>query len=150
MEIFTYLLLPILIALVITAQTASTLSDLIGKASKVIDGDTIIVKPKIGKKIEVRLDMVDTPEIGQTGYHEARAFTKELCLGKPVRVDVDDIRDKDHYGRTLGQVYCQGQLLDRLLIDKGLAEFISTSHCSSSEFQMVSWVIRYCHPELVN
>jgi endonuclease YncB( thermonuclease family) len=63
MELITYLLLPILIALVITAQTASTLSDLIGKASKVIDGDTIIVKPKIGKKIEVRLDMVDTPEI---------------------------------------------------------------------------------------
>jgi endonuclease YncB( thermonuclease family) len=73
-----YLLLPILIALVVTAQTASTSSDLVGKVIKVIDGDSIKVKPKIGKNIEVRLDMVNTPEIGQKGHQEATAFTRVM------------------------------------------------------------------------
>ena len=49
-----------------------------GKCYKVVDGDTIWVEG-IGK---IRFVQVNTPERGEPGYHEAKDYVKEKCLGK--------------------------------------------------------------------
>ena len=51
-----------------------------GKCYKVVDGDTIWVEG-IGK---IRFVQVNTPERGEPGYHEAKDYVKEKCLGKTV------------------------------------------------------------------
>jgi micrococcal nuclease len=90
--------------------------------SRVIDGDTIALSD--GRK--VRLIGVDTPEVYysekllrdskksgqdvatiQALGRRASAFTRELCLGKKVRLEYDVDR-KDRYKRTLAYVYLEG------------------------------------------
>jgi micrococcal nuclease len=90
--------------------------------SRVIDGDTIV----LSDARKVRLIGVDTPEVYysekllrdskksgqdvatiQALGRRASAFTRELCLGKKVRLEYDVDR-KDRYKRTLAYVYLEG------------------------------------------
>ena len=71
------------------------------KVAAVIDGDTI----EIEGGQWVRYLGIDTPEIGQPFYEEARNKNKELVLGKNVRLDICKSEPKDKYGRLLAYVY---------------------------------------------
>jgi len=74
--------------------------------TRVVDGDTIVVKG-IGK---IRLIGVDTPETKHPRKpveyfgKEASAFTKKMVEGKRVRLEYD-WQKKDKYNRTLAYVY---------------------------------------------
>jgi len=105
----------------------------------VIDGDTIVIDNK-----RVRLVGIDTPELHPTpepGAVEAKQFVEELCLGKEVGLDVDDIRPKDKYGRTLAVVYVDAGgswvNLNAELLRMGLAEVL---YISPSEFNPYHWL----------
>ena len=72
-----------------------------GKVIKVVDGDTFdILDENITTRI--RLFGIDSPERGQAFNKRAKAFTDSLVAGKHVRIV---IRDKDRYGRTVGDAY---------------------------------------------
>ncbi|MGB3458897.1 MAG: hypothetical protein WBB08_06305 [Halobacteriota archaeon] len=46
----------------------------------------------------IRLVGVNTPEIGEEGYEEAKEFVNKTCLGEVVKLDVDDkehMKEKD-------------------------------------------------------
>jgi len=105
----------------------------------VIDGDTVVIDNK-----RVRLVGIDTPELHPTpepGALEAKQFVEGLCLGKEVGLDVDDIRPKDKYGRTLAVVYIDvgGSWvnLNAELLRMGLAEVL---YISPSEFNPYRWL----------
>lgn len=88
--------------------------ELSGPVTYVVDGDTLDVND-----VRVRLALVDTPEIDETGYESAKSFVENLCLGEQAQVDIDDgQRGGDRYGREIGIVYCDGTNVNKELIEK--------------------------------
>ena len=99
-----------------------------GYVTKVIDGDTIVVK-NVGK---VRLVGIDTPETGKKGATIATNYVKLKVLGKFVTLDIDNKKPRDKYGRTLAVVYVSGFNLNYGLLKKGYAKIM---YIQPSEFQ---------------
>ena len=110
-----------------------------GMVTQVMDGDTIV----IGNE-RVRLVGIDTPELHPTpepGALEAKQFVEELCHGKEVGLDVDDLESEDRYGRTLAIVYVDMDNnwvnLNAELLRRGLAEIL---YIPPSEFNPYRWI----------
>ena len=101
-------------------EVAAAPSQASGKCYKVVDGDTIWVEG-IGK---IRFVQVNTPERGEPGYHEAKDYVKEKCLGKTVYLDIDDKKHYDKYNRTLAIVYTENLDINRELLNENLAEIM--------------------------
>src|SRR5690242_16918136 len=94
-----------------------------GVVSRVVDGDTVIVRAG-GRDLRVRLLGIDTPEtvdpdrpVGCFGP-EASAYTKHLLTGRSVSL-VYDRELHDRYGRLLAYVYVQGRFVNAALIRLG-------------------------------
>nr|WP_188388747.1 thermonuclease family protein [Priestia taiwanensis] len=92
-----------------------------------IDGDTLKVRLTNGKEENVRFLLVDTPEtkhpkLGVQPFGpEASAFTKRIApTGKKITLELD-VSEREKYGRLLAYVWVDGQLLNRMLIEQGLA-----------------------------
>lgn len=96
---------------------------------RVIDGDTIVVR-RNGKNETVRLLLVDTPELLQTGgdepyAQEAKLFVENFLIDNAAFLSFD-VEQTDRYGRTLAYVYNQnGESLQEALIRNGLARVYS-------------------------
>jgi micrococcal nuclease len=73
-----------------------------GRVVGIHDGDTLTVRVE-GKRVRVRLDGIDAPELGQPYGKSARRSLSELCRGKSASV-VE--RGKDEEGRIIGSVRC--------------------------------------------
>jgi hypothetical protein len=86
--------------------------------SRVVDGDTIEISPKVDGNNEVRLIGVDTPETkdpseGVEPYGpEASAFATEELSGQSVDLEFDQERE-DQYDRLLAYVYLGGRCSTR-------------------------------------
>ncbi|PAL18293.1 thermonuclease family protein [Peribacillus simplex] len=94
---------------------------------KVIDGDTVKIKMTNGNEETVRLLLIDTPETVhpskpvQPFGPEASKFAKELMpSGSKVEVETG-IGERDKYGRLLAYFYVDGKMVNKLLLEKGLA-----------------------------
>jgi endonuclease YncB( thermonuclease family) len=112
-----------------TITTISDKFDIISKVVKVVDGDTI----DLASGERVRLSIANTPERGQEGYALATQFTKNLCLGKDAKVDLDDGQKAGSFDRIIGLVYCGGENLNERLIEGGYA-VVWQQYCKVSEF----------------
>ena len=106
-----------------------------GKVTAIIDGDTIDVD-----KIRIRLALASTPELNDKGGIEAKEFAASLCpLGSRAIVDEDDGQKGGSFGRTIGAVYCEDDvLLNAALLDAGHA-YIDKRFCAQSEFSIEDW-----------
>ena len=93
--------------------------------SKVIDGDTIIVQ---GEET-VRLRGLDTPEISESFYCQAKAFMREAVQGKEVRLLVCKQEPRDRYGRLLATVDIPDRDIAVELLRKGLARTLIINPC---------------------
>jgi hypothetical protein len=60
-----------------------------GYVKNVVDGDTVDVSFNICGIQRVRLVGIDTPEIGEEGYEEAKAFVNKTCWGEEVKLAHD-------------------------------------------------------------
>lgn len=105
-------------------QTEQTENKTYYLCTRVIDGDTIVVKID-GIQEKVRLIGVDTPETVHPSKpveyfgKEASGFTKRMVEGKQVKIEYDWQR-KDKYGRTLAYVYLEdGFFLNAEIIKQG-------------------------------
>lgn len=94
---------------------------------KNIDGDTLKVKLENGKEETVRFLLIDTPEtkhprLGVQPFGpEASAYTKKYASeGKKIQLELD-VSEREKYGRLLAYVWVDGQMLNRLLVEQGLA-----------------------------
>ncbi|WP_375088301.1 thermonuclease family protein [Peribacillus sp. RS7] len=94
---------------------------------RVVDGDTVKIKMPNGNEETVRLLLVDTPETVhpskpvQPFGPEASKFTKDLMPeGSKVEVETG-IGERDKYGRLLAYFYVDGKMVNKLLLEKGLA-----------------------------
>jgi len=85
-------------------------------ATKVIDGDTIVVEG--GEHI--RLLGIDADEVGYPCYQNAKSRLEELVLNKKIRLEKDKT-DVDQYKRCLRYVFLDEQNIDLQLVKEGLA-----------------------------
>ena len=110
--------------------------------SRVVDGDTIVLSD--GRK--VRLIGIDTPEVyysekllrdsKKSGQdiktiqglgRRASVFTKDLCLGKKVRLEYDVDR-YDRYKRTLAYIYLEdGTFVNAKIMQEGFAQVMTVA-----------------------
>ncbi len=74
--------------------------------TKVIDGDTVVISGIKSPKGTVRYIGVDTPEINECFYREAKSANEHLVLGKKVRVEYDQNK-MDQYGRALVYLFLE-------------------------------------------
>lgn len=92
-----------------------------GYCRKAIDGDTI----EVGGTGKIRLADINTPEINEPGYEEAREAVRRWCENKYVYLDMDD-RGSTHGDRYIAVVYApdwDGSYinLNQWLVKKGYA-----------------------------
>ena len=86
------------------------------KVVKVIDGDTIVIEGRY----HVRYIGIDTPEMGEPYYEEAKQANEGLVGGKVVRLE-RDVSERDKYGRLLRYVYVDGVFVNAELVRQGYA-----------------------------
>ena len=95
---------------------------IIGKCTRVSDGDTIHVVTDGNVKFKVRLDRIDAPEKDQPYGKESTACLTKLIKGRTVRVEW---QKKDHYGRVLGIVYLDKTDINLKMVETGNAHHYS-------------------------
>ena len=84
----------------------------------VVDGDTI----RLSSGVYVRLIGIDTPEVGECGYEEAKQKL-DRWVGETARlVNPSSVQDTDHYDRLLRYVHASGKDTGLALIKRGLAK----------------------------
>ena len=91
---------------------------IIGKCTRVSDGDTIHVVTDGNEKFKVRLDRIDAPEKDQPHGKESTAYLTSLIRGKTVRVEWVK---KDQYGRVLGIIYLDKTDINLKMVETGNA-----------------------------
>lgn len=96
----------------------SSNAQLRGKIVKITDGDTVFLLDSANNQHKIRLDGIDCPERGQDFGTKATNFTRELCAGKYVYVEV---KGYDRYKRILGIVLIDIINLNEELLKSGLA-----------------------------
>jgi micrococcal nuclease len=84
---------------------------------RVVDGDTIRAEAK-GKEIKIRLVEIDAPEMNQPFGAQSKNFLKRLLYEKDVTLIA---QGEDRYGRTLGEIYANGESANALMIKSGFA-----------------------------
>jgi micrococcal nuclease len=90
-----------------------------GRVSRVVDGDTLWVKPLAGgRNRKLRLDGLDAPEICQVGGPASREALTQRVLKQVVTVRV---RAFDDYGRALARVEHRGADVGAALVLEGHA-----------------------------
>jgi micrococcal nuclease len=101
------------------------------KVTRVVDGDTIEVSPRVVGTEDVDLIGVNTPEVfgieAQRCGREASAFTTEVLGGQDVTLEFD-VGRVDPYGRALAYVWVpdlDGVLFNETLLRRGLARVLS-------------------------
>src|SRR2546426_10124042 len=100
----------------------------------IVDGDTL----DIGST-RIRLALVNSPEVGEPGYTEAKQFTAQTCpVGSQALADEDDGQTGGSYGRMVAVVYCGVVNLNAALLSSGNAALV-TYYCSVSEFATEPW-----------
>ena len=84
---------------------------------RVVDGDTIRAEAK-GREIKIRLVEIDAPEMNQPFGAQSKNFLNRLLYGKDVTLIA---QGEDRYGRTLGEIYANGESANALMIKSGFA-----------------------------
>ena len=84
---------------------------------RVVDGDTIRAEAK-GKEIKIRLVEIDAPEMNQPFGAQSKNFLNRLLYQKDVTLIS---QGEDRYGRTLGEIYANGESANALMIKSGFA-----------------------------
>ena len=94
----------------------------IGKVTRVSDGDTIHVVTGGNVKYKVRLNRIDAPESDQPYGKESAEYLAKLIKGKTVRVEW---KERDRYGRVLGIVFLDQTDVNLQMVATGNAHHYS-------------------------
>lgn len=112
-------------------QESQALTDLkddsLYEVTRVVDGDTFVINYN-GKEEKVRLIGVDTPESVHPDKNkntefgnEVSNYSKQMLLEKQIKLEFD-VSERDKYGRLLAYVYLDGQMYNKMLLERGYAK----------------------------
>jgi len=96
----------------------------------VLDGDSLEIELD-GTIEEVRLEGVNTPEREECWSDEAGAATSDLVAGADL---VFDPAERDQYGRLVGFLWANGDLVNLRLLEAGAALALSFDHAHTGVF----------------
>lgn len=96
---------------------------------RVIDGDTII----LDNGDHVRYIGINSPEVGEPFYDEAKKRNSSLVEGKRVRLIVCPQEPRDKYGRLLAFIYLDDMLVNKVLLAEGLARLFIIPPCGTEK-----------------
>ncbi|TXC91496.1 thermonuclease family protein [Metabacillus litoralis] len=120
------LIITVFLCILAGCSTENTNSNFINaEVNRVVDGDTLNVSID-GKEETVRLLLVDTPETVHPTKPvepfgpEASTYMKKLLTGNKVDIELD-VGERDKYGRLLAYIYFEEKMVNKLLLEKGLA-----------------------------
>lgn len=106
-----------LFTLCLTIQIAK--ADLLaGQVVSISDGDTLTILTESKQKIIVRLNAIDAPEKNQAFSNASKKSLSLICFKKPATVETLGL---DKYGRTIGDVTCDGVNANSHQVDNGMA-----------------------------
>ncbi len=106
----------LLLALACTAH-AETIT---GRVVGVADGDTITVLDGDKVQHKIRLSGIDAPEKKQAFGNRSKESLSELAFDKTVNVESSK---RDRYGRQIGKVLVNGQDVNLVQVERGMAWF---------------------------
>lgn len=72
----------------------------------------------LAKKYRIRLSGIDAPESAMPYGKEAKEALLKMVEGKPLTVHV---YDTDRYGRSVGDIHCNGVFVQEQMLKKGFA-----------------------------
>ena len=84
----------------------------------VCDGDTVWVRTWYGRRLKLRLAGIDAPESEQEFGEASQKVLENLVGGRTVSVTVID---RDHYGRFVAGIECQGVDICLRMLEEGAA-----------------------------
>ena len=106
----------LLLALACTAHA----ENITGQVVSVADGDTITVLDADKVQHKIRLAGIDAPEKKQSFGNRSKESLSELAYDKAVTVETDK---RDKYGRQAGKVLVNGQDVNLVQVERGMAWF---------------------------
>jgi len=109
---------PMTIESVRAEESESGGSVLTGTVTRIVDGDSIVVKTDDGTEEQVHLEGIDAPEVKQDSGSEATKALTSMVKGKSVEVKW---KKRDDFQRILGQVYQESVHVNLQMLEKGLA-----------------------------
>ena len=111
-----------------------------GFVDSVVDGNTLnVLDIEAGQVKRVELSLIDTADVGEANYENARDFTAGFCPVKSyVLFDEDDGQAGDSEDKMIGKLFCEGKLVHTNLLEHGLA-VINTELCEISEYAQETW-----------
>jgi endonuclease YncB( thermonuclease family) len=111
MKTFITIILSLFLAFSCLAETLTC------KVVSVYDGDTVTVL-NCTTQVEIRFEGIDTPESKQPFGTKAKQALSKMVFGKQVKVEW---KEKDRYGRTLGNIHCNGKWVNLEMVKQGMA-----------------------------
>ena len=115
-----------------------------GFVRKITDGDTVAIFDIESNEIkQIRLSLIDTPEVGEDNYDNAKDFVAGFCpVDSYVLFDEDDGQTEGSFGRQVGKLFCEGEPIHEKLLEHELA-VIDTQFCDVSEYAREPWARVY-------
>jgi endonuclease YncB( thermonuclease family) len=111
-------LLPVVLALLFAfACNAATIT---GQVVGVADGDTITVLDADKVQHKIRLAGIDAPEKKQAFGNLSKESLSDMVFDKTVNVETEK---RDRYGRQIGKVLVNGQDVNLVQVERGMAWF---------------------------
>ena len=108
-------LLALALTLAVTCHAQDTFK---GKVIRIADGDTFTVLTEGNNQVKVRISGIDAPESGQAFGTKSRQWLADRIFGKTVTLEESS---KDQYGRSIANVYYEGQDIGLASIRAGMA-----------------------------
>ncbi len=97
-------------------------NDFEAKVEKVVDGDTIEVSCDFRDfNFKIRSLGIDAPELNEPGGKEAKEFLKERIEGEEVKILIDKDNRVGKWGRLMGKIQSDGEILEETLLRIGMA-----------------------------
>ena len=100
------------------SDSQPTSKDLSGRVVGISDGDTLTLLDSSNTQYKVRLNAIDAPESGQPFGQASKTALSDICYNTTATVKYVDT---DRYGRTVGDVTCNGISANEGMVIRGLA-----------------------------
>lgn len=112
-----HLKMPMLLLVLVCTANAETIT---GRVVSVADGDTITVLDSDKVQHKIRLAGIDAPEKKQAFGNHSKESLSGMVFDKTVNVETGK---RDKYGRQVGKVLVNGQDVNLVQVERGMAWF---------------------------